>query len=230
MEPAADPGAISPWAEPQEVERELDPYGLVLKAGVWHLVAATEGAVRTYRVSSILRLDIGEDGFDLAAHWRDYLDAHDARRLRLQASVRIAPVLLAALPDRLDGALVRAVETSAGPPDADGWVTATVPLESVGPAVPMLPSLGAGIEVLAPAELRREMAETAAAVLDRYRSGAPAAAPAQLPGPLPAPRRRWLSAPGPGGAPPRRHRAPRPRRSRRRRTPATAAPADRRRR
>ncbi|MFG2092078.1 helix-turn-helix transcriptional regulator [Streptomyces sp. NPDC048612] len=164
------------WAEPQEVERALDPYGLVLKAGVWYLVAAVDGAVRTYRVSSILRLEVGEDGFerpdgfDLAAHWQDYLTAYDARRLRLQASVRISPALLSALPDRLDAVLVRAVEDSAGPPDADGWVTATVPLESVGLAVPALLSLGADIEVLAPEELRRGIAETAGAVADRYRS------------------------------------------------------------
>ncbi|AWN30926.1 WYL domain-containing protein [Streptomyces sp. NEAU-S7GS2] len=164
------------WAEPQEVERALDPYGLVLKAGVWYLVAAVDGAVRTYRVSSILRLDVGEDGFerpdgfDLAAHWQDYLTTYDARRLRLQASVRIAPALLSALPDRLDAALVRAVEASAGPPDADGWVTATVPLESVDLAVPTLLSLGADIEVLAPEELRRGIAEAAGAVCDRYRS------------------------------------------------------------
>ncbi|WP_306324746.1 helix-turn-helix transcriptional regulator [Streptomyces venezuelae] len=171
------------WAEPQEVERELDPYGLVLKAGVWYLVAAVDGTVRTYRVSSILGLTVTEtgfdrpEGFDLTAHWRDYLAAYDARRLRLQASVRIAPALLAALPDRLDAALVRAVETSAGPPDGDGWVTAAIPLESVDQAVPTLLSLGPDIEVLDPPELRRRIAETAAAVLDRYR-------PADAPGPV----------------------------------------------
>ncbi|WP_031517070.1 helix-turn-helix transcriptional regulator [Streptomyces sp. NRRL F-5123] len=165
------------WAEPKEVERALDPYGLVLKAGVWYLVAAVDGAVRTYRVSSILRLDVTEDGFerpggfDLAAHWQEYLAAYDARRLRLQARVRFAPTLLPALPDRLDAALVRAVEASAGPPEADGWVTATVPLESVGLAVPTLLSLGPDIEVLAPEELRRAVADAAAAVLGRYRRG-----------------------------------------------------------
>lgn len=95
------------WAEPQEVERALDPYGLVLKAGVWYLVAAVDGAVRTYRVSSILRLEVGEDGFerpggfDLAAHWQDYLTAYDARRA---AASGLRP--------DLSGAAVR----TAGPP------------------------------------------------------------------------------------------------------------------
>jgi predicted DNA-binding transcriptional regulator YafY len=164
------------WAEPKEVERELDPYGLVLKAGVWYLVAAVDGTVRTYRVSSILHLDVTDGGFarpagfDLATHWQDYLAAYDARRLRLQACVRIAPALLPVLPDRADAGLVRAVASSAGPPDPDdGWVTATVPLESVELAVPALLSLGPDVEVLAPEELRRAVAEAAAAVLARYR-------------------------------------------------------------
>ncbi|MFD7630182.1 WYL domain-containing protein [Streptomyces sp. NPDC059851] len=100
---------------------------------------------------------------------RDYLAAYDARGLRLQASVRIAPELIAESSDRLDRGLVRAVGSSAGTPDADGWVTASVPLESVGLAVPMLLSLGADVEVLAPEELRRARAATAAVVLDRYR-------------------------------------------------------------
>ncbi|MEU6332374.1 WYL domain-containing protein [Streptomyces sp. NPDC047049] len=33
-----------------EVERELEPYGLVLKAGVWYLAARTQGDYRVYRV------------------------------------------------------------------------------------------------------------------------------------------------------------------------------------
>ncbi|MFI0901550.1 helix-turn-helix transcriptional regulator [Streptomyces sp. NPDC020983] len=182
------------WAEPQEVERVLDPYGLVLKAGVWYLVAAVDGTVRTYRVSSVLRLDVTDEGFerpagfDLAAHWQEYLSSYDARRLRLQARVRISPALLSALPDRLDAALVRAVEASAGPPDpGDGWVTATIPLESVGSAVPVLLSLGPDVEVLAPGELRRAVAEAAAAVLGRYvpaagdRSSSPADSVASSP-------------------------------------------------
>ena len=35
------------------VERELEPIGLVLKAGVWYLVAGSDDQIRTYRVSRI---------------------------------------------------------------------------------------------------------------------------------------------------------------------------------
>src|SRR6516225_3565414 len=65
------------------VERELDPLGLVLKAGVWYLVARAGGAsagkgaaLRTYRLSNILALTIAEEGFqrpkefDLAVWWQ----------------------------------------------------------------------------------------------------------------------------------------------------------------
>ena len=63
-----------------EVKRLLDPLGLVLKAGVWYLVALSgrTRSLRTFRVSRVL---VGEarstrrcqrpDDFDLAAHWAE---------------------------------------------------------------------------------------------------------------------------------------------------------------
>lgn len=54
-----------------EVERELDPLGLVLKAGVWYLVAdrseqvEPNGEPRTYRVSRFLSLRPGAE----PVHW-----------------------------------------------------------------------------------------------------------------------------------------------------------------
>jgi predicted DNA-binding transcriptional regulator YafY len=48
------------WEAPREVERVLDPYGLVLKSGTWYVVAATPGGIRTYRVSNILELTATE--------------------------------------------------------------------------------------------------------------------------------------------------------------------------
>ena len=58
------------WKEPTDVDRRLEPYGLVLKAGRWYLVAAP--GPRTYRVDQILDLCVLEeefgipDGFHLA--------------------------------------------------------------------------------------------------------------------------------------------------------------------
>ncbi len=61
-----------------EVARRVEPLGLVLKAGVWYLVARAAGdakGARTYRLSNILELDVTEESFrrpkdfDLAAWW-----------------------------------------------------------------------------------------------------------------------------------------------------------------
>ena len=56
------------------------------------------------------------------------------------------------------------------PPDADGWVELTVPIESVAHAHGELLRFGADLEVLAPPELRARVAATAASLVARYGS------------------------------------------------------------
>jgi predicted DNA-binding transcriptional regulator YafY len=166
------------WSYPQEVERTVDPYGLVLKAGAWYFVAAERDRVLTYRVSQIREL--GETGerferpasFDLPEYWRAYLRDYDGRRLRTGATVRLRAALLPALSERLDAAMAEGIAETAGEPDADGWVTATMPVESADYTVPRLLGLGPGVEVLEPAELRGRMAETIAALQAMYSSPA----------------------------------------------------------
>jgi predicted DNA-binding transcriptional regulator YafY len=163
------------WKAPQEVTRTLEPYGLVLKAGRWYLVAGRPERVRTFRVSQILRIRVLEDrfdrphGFDLAAHWRSYLEEFDARRHQGEAVVRLSPRVLQQLPDLMEPAVAHAARRSAGPPDPDGQVRVVVPIESVPHAAGMLLRLGAEAEVLEPAELRALMAETVAALAETYR-------------------------------------------------------------
>jgi predicted DNA-binding transcriptional regulator YafY len=162
------------WAAPQEVTRTLEPYGVVFKAGRWYLVAGEPGSVRTYRVSQILRLRVLEEafdrpsGFDLAEHWRSYLDEFDVRRYQGEAVMRISPTIVEHLPDLMEPAVVRAARDSAGPPDPEGWVQVVIPIESVNHAAGLLLRLGSGAEVLAPTELRDRIAETARAMAETY--------------------------------------------------------------
>ena len=51
------------WKAPTDVNRRLEPYGLVLKAGRWYLVAAP--GPRTYRVDKILDLAVLEESFTI---------------------------------------------------------------------------------------------------------------------------------------------------------------------
>jgi predicted DNA-binding transcriptional regulator YafY len=45
------------------VNREIDPLGLVLKAGDWYLVGSSGGKPRTYRVSNILGITVADQIF-----------------------------------------------------------------------------------------------------------------------------------------------------------------------
>ncbi|MGD6755497.1 helix-turn-helix transcriptional regulator [Streptomyces sp. BH105] len=168
------------WREPTDVERRLEPYGLVLKAGRWYVVAsAGTGGPRVYRVDQILELRATEeefeapDGFDLAVFWAAYQTDFHQRLHTAEAVVRLAP----GAADRLTGAAARAVRAT-GRTEADGSLRARVPIESVGHAHDEFLRLGADIEVLEPAELRDRIAATARALARVYagtESGNPSA-------------------------------------------------------
>jgi len=164
------------WKEPRDVERVLDPYGLVLKAGRWYLVAASEGRPRTYRVSQILELDVLDETFerpetfDLATYWQGYLADFESRRHDGVSVLRLSPSTKDSLPDMMDAAALQSIEDSASEPDADGWIRATVPIESLDHAVADFLRFGAGIEVLEPPELRQRLTETVTALATLYDS------------------------------------------------------------
>lgn len=155
------------------VRRTLDPLGLVLKAGLWYLAAQVDGDVRTYRVAGVLALSVREDGFtrpagfDLAAWWAERTRAFEEDIYTGEAVLRLTELGLRRL-SRLSRAVAARAE-AAGPPDADGRRTVTIPIESVGHAVGELLKLGAEAEVLAPPELRAEMAAAARRMAGLYK-------------------------------------------------------------
>ncbi|SHL81165.1 helix-turn-helix transcriptional regulator [Actinacidiphila paucisporea] len=157
------------WKEPTDVDRRLEPYGLVLKAGRWYTVAGP--GPRTYRVDQILRLSVAEErfevpaDFDLADHWRRYQEDFHARLHAGDAEVRLSPRGAA----RLTGAAARAMEAT-GVAEPGGWRRATLPTESLDQAHAFFLSLGADAEVLAPPELRSLLAATARTLADAYGS------------------------------------------------------------
>lgn len=168
------------WSR-DEVERELNPLGLVLKAGVWYLVAtrvdaadAGLGEPRTYRVARVLALRNVDrpvrhpDGFDLAAFWQRRSAELRAALWRDTAMVRLSPRGRELIPLLVGSVEGRAVAESAGEPDEHGWVTATLPIESHRHAEAALLRLGAEVEVLTPPELRARMATTARTLAARY--------------------------------------------------------------
>ncbi|MFI8366243.1 helix-turn-helix transcriptional regulator [Streptomyces sp. NPDC085466] len=158
----------------EEVERELAPYGLVLKAGVWYVCARAGSAYRTYRVDRFTAVAVGgerferDPGFDLAAFWAERAAEFARSLLRAEVVVRLTAAGAGRLPYVTDRAA--AEEALAGAvPDGDGRVTATLRVESEEVAFGQLFGLGPEAEVVSPASLRARFAEAARAAAERYR-------------------------------------------------------------
>jgi predicted DNA-binding transcriptional regulator YafY len=161
------------WKAPTDVTRTVDPFGVVLKAGRWYVVARCDAGVRTYRVDQILALEsLGthferDADFDLEAHWRGYVDDFQERRYRDVADVRLSPSAQRWWAEHADPVVAAAVERTAEP-DGDGWVRAQIPIESIAHAARDLLQLGADLEVLAPAALRDRIVSTVDALRRMY--------------------------------------------------------------
>jgi predicted DNA-binding transcriptional regulator YafY len=152
-----------------ESDRRLQPLGLVLKAGTWYLVARNLEAAplvpRTYRVSRLLRVAVTDegfewpDGFELASFWADYSERFETSVYRAEAVVRLSPVAMRSLDALWPAVPAKAARETASPPDGDGWVTCTIPIESVQHARFDLLKLGGDAEALEPPELRTQIQE-----------------------------------------------------------------------
>jgi predicted DNA-binding transcriptional regulator YafY len=158
----------------------VDPYGLVNKAGVWYLVADHNGEPRLFRAdrsstATVLNeLARRRDGLELAEVWdglRRGIEDIPAQ-LAVTARVRdeVLPMFLRLHAADLAPAGSDAADPSAEPGEAPAWTTVELRFRSGLAAQPLL-SFGPDVEVLAPEELRRALAETAEAIAAVYRAG-----------------------------------------------------------
>ncbi|WP_030371786.1 helix-turn-helix transcriptional regulator [Streptomyces rimosus] len=158
-----------------EVERELEPYGLVLKAGVWYLAARSGTDVRVYRIDRFTSVTLLDDrftrdpDFDLPAFWAERAAQFARSILRDEVTVRLTPTGARQLRHVTDRAGADEALAAAGEPDEQGRITVTLPVESLDVAFSQLLGLGPEGEVLAPAALRERFAAAAARTYGLYR-------------------------------------------------------------
>jgi len=141
------------------VSKRLDPLGLVLKGGLWYLVAASRKQPRTYRVANILRLEVLDapalrpKRFDLAAYWQTAAQAFERQLMAERAIVRISDegerILRAVSP-----AAAEIVAATREPRGKSGWARAEMPIESPEYSARQLLRLGSEVEVLEPQAVR----------------------------------------------------------------------------
>ncbi|NUL03273.1 WYL domain-containing protein [Streptomyces lunaelactis] len=161
-----------------EVERELAPYGLVLKAGVWYLCARADGGagtVRVYRIDRFTAVTLGDErferdeDFDLPGFWEERAAQFARSILRSEVVVRLSEAGAERLPYVADRAAARQALAAAGAADDEGRVTVTLPVESANVAYTQLLSLGPDVEVLGPPELRARFADATDRTARLYR-------------------------------------------------------------
>jgi predicted DNA-binding transcriptional regulator YafY len=154
-------------AEARVVEREVDPLGLIIKAGVWYLLADAGGERRLFRLSRIEGAKALDEParrpkrFDLAKAWRQQSADWDSGRSGYEVVVKAATdddlaLLLRVSGDRVVGRPRRRVVRLAFP--------------ALEPAAAFVSSFGARVEVIEPAEVRTALAQRGAELVRLYES------------------------------------------------------------
>ncbi|APR80758.1 Transcriptional regulator, DeoR family protein [Minicystis rosea] len=142
-------------------EREIEPYGLVLKIDRWYLVAGTEQGMRVFRLSRIEDATVSARGFvrperfDLPTFWEDWHRRFLSQRPGFEVTLRLTE----------DGAeALRRVRPSSdgdriaqAPRRKGGIASITIDFEREDIALSQLLPLGDGAEVLAPESLRERL-------------------------------------------------------------------------
>jgi predicted DNA-binding transcriptional regulator YafY len=155
------------------VERTIEPLGLVLKGGIWYVVAVTDGDIRTYRARRIIEATpTGETferpaDFDLAAHWTDSIAAYERSTPRVSITVRIDPRSLGVLADLVGERALRRAERL-DEPDADGWYRLRLDVDWPDEVPGRLLAVGGALEILDPPEIRDRAIELARGAIERH--------------------------------------------------------------
>lgn len=153
-------------------DRVLEPYGLVLKGGVWYVVASSGETVRTFRLSSIQALVVLDEtfsrpkDFDLPSYWVDATKQFERDIYVGTARVRVTEKGMREL--KGTSPVMRAhLEALSLQFDA-GWAEVEIPIEAVGWARFEMIKLAAEVEVLSPPELREAVADVVRRVAAYY--------------------------------------------------------------
>jgi predicted DNA-binding transcriptional regulator YafY len=157
----------------QVSERLVEPMGLVLKGGVWYLVARRESGMRTYRMSQIQALTPTDErfvrpaDFDLPKLWQDSTASFEREVYVAVARVRATRNGVSRLKD-ISHHCKLAIDAQPLQFDAGGWAELDVPIEEERWATREMTRAGCEVEVLAPQSLRERMIEIATQMARSY--------------------------------------------------------------
>ncbi|WP_020126697.1 helix-turn-helix transcriptional regulator, partial [Streptomyces sp. 303MFCol5.2] len=143
-------------------------------AGTGAGAGAGTGAFRTYRIDRFVGVDVMEDrfsrdeGFDLPGFWGEQAERFARSILRAEVVLRLSATGVRNLPYAVDPVAARDALAGVPQPDATGWATVTLRVESEEVAHTQLAALGPEAEVLFPATLRERFAADARRLTELY--------------------------------------------------------------
>jgi len=153
-------------------KRIVSPYGLVAKASVWYLVAATDKGMRVYRVSRVESAQMTQthfartQDFELAKFWTDWVCEYQASLPKYPVILRVAPEMIPVLPSILGDDIQARVEQAQT--DSKGWRVVKHTFERIEEAQTYLLGMGSSVDVIAPKELRANILKIATDVVAHY--------------------------------------------------------------
>ncbi len=159
-------------------DRLVEPLGLVLKGGIWYLVAQRDGVPRTYRLSQILALEatgerfVRPADFDLPSFWANAIQQFERDVFVDTARVRATDLGRRRLKDM--NPLVKAAIEALEPFSAtEPWAEFDIPIEEIIWAAREMTRMGPEVEVLSPPALRDRMVDIARRLAALYLADAP---------------------------------------------------------
>jgi len=161
------------WMNFLTIPRQLAPYGLVAKGGVWYLVWESEGRFGVYKVAELASVQVTDENFirkedfDLKNFWETYCRQELSNRPVYPVRLRFSPELKGRL-TQLTGKPAAIDSNPLEVHDPDTWLTATITFESPHEARERLLALGGSVEVISPRALRLTMQDYAEQILRRY--------------------------------------------------------------
>lgn len=159
------------WIEP--IQLQVQPYGLVAKAGSWYLICDYLGHKRVIEVSTIKEVALckqafqRKQAFNLELFWKGWCKEYQENRTGYVVRLRFLSKLKPYLPFVFGTSVeIRPLEMDeTGHPD---WINAVIIFESFRAARTTLLGLGSAVEVLAPQSLRLSVADFAEQISNIY--------------------------------------------------------------
>jgi predicted DNA-binding transcriptional regulator YafY len=160
--------------EDAEVERRLEPLGLVLKGGIWYLVARSGGQERTYRVSRVSAVRVCEERFerperfDLGAYWSASIAAFEREQSGVDLLLRVAAADIAGVAEAVGPERVDVLEPPNSAKGADGRALLRARFTWDDDALYAVLRLGPRVEIAGPDALRERLVRMARALVERH--------------------------------------------------------------